>query len=104
MFSAGVLTDGLMPVCAVPCLGVAIVSNLYINFVQPGRQHRETTGDVCGRPLHNDTLLSAYKHHAVIVSSSQIGTLDGEYLMSYTRRDTSTHLFHDKASAIQLPR
>lgn len=54
----------------VPCLGVAIVSNLHIYLVQTGRQHRETTGDVCCRPLNNHTLLPAYKHHAVIVLAS----------------------------------
>lgn len=54
----------------VPCLGVAIVSNLYIYLVQTRWQHRETTGDVCCRPLNNHTLLPSYEHHAVIVSAS----------------------------------
>lgn len=70
---------------AVPCLGVSFVSNLYFHLVQARRQHGEKTGDVCRRPLHSDTHLPVHEHHAVIGLFSQVGTLDGENSMTYTK-------------------
>lgn len=72
---------------AVPCLGVAIVSNLHIHLVQARRQHREKTGDARRRPLYSYTLLPADEHDTVIVLASQVRTLDGENSMSYTKGD-----------------
>lgn len=72
---------------AVPCLGVAIVSNLHVHLVQAGWQHGEKTGDARRRPLHGDTFLPAYEHGAVVVLSTEVWTLDGENAMSYTKED-----------------
>lgn len=76
---------------AAPCLGVAIVSNLYIHLVQARRQHREETGDVCRCPMRGDTLLPANEHDTVIVLASQVRTLDGENSMSYTKGDKNVN-------------
>lgn len=98
--SGGTLTDGesiskslgvkMSFTAAVPCPGVAIVSNLYMHLVQARRQHGEQTGDVRRCPLHGDTLLPAHEHHAIIGLSSQVGTLNGENSMSYTKGDKKT--------------
>lgn len=62
----------------VPHLGEAVVSHLDVHLVAAWRQHGEETGDVCVRPLRDDTCGSAHQHHAVIVSCSQVGAADGE--------------------------
>lgn len=66
----------------VPCLGVAIVSNLNIHLVQTRRQHGEQTGDIGRHPLHHHALLLTHEHCALIGLSSQVGTLNGENTVS----------------------
>lgn len=80
----------------VPCLGVAIISNLYVHLVQAGRQHREKAGDVCRRPVHGDALLSAYEHGAVVVLASKVWTLDAKNAVSYRRRPKRQYIFSTK--------
>lgn len=70
---------------ALPYLGVAIVSDLYVHLVPTRRQRGETTGDVCWRPARGDALLSAHVHGAAITSASQVRTLDGENAVSYKK-------------------
>lgn len=101
------VTDVTVAPCEnVPCLGVAIVSNLYIHLVRAGRQHGETTGDTRRRPLHSHALLPAYQHDAVIVLASQVGALDGENFTSYTKeiKEKCQQIFSNwGASVTQVP-